>query len=282
MMGVTLWGQSSSIIPRTLLKPVPKANIQAIGNEIWQGNRRTIPHVESRFPNQIVGMTYYDLQTNNSMMPRVAVSNGVARVVWTYSADDRAQGFPDRGTGYNRYANGAWEVPEEDLLDLNRLEPERCGWPNIGVLGDGTEVVISHSTASNVLMMCRRVPNASEWDCELLEDKTGVGKLWPRMAIGGPNNNTIHLISVTRPPNFNGRPYRNIIQHLLYQRSTDGGETWDIEDLVLPGISDSIYDFMDSDAYFIAAPSSTNFRFTNTTPAEMASIPKTICRIRIL
>lgn len=252
-MVATVWGQSSPKIPQRLLKPVPKVNIQAIGSEVWQGKRRTVPHIESRFPNQIVGFTYYDLQTNNSMMPRVAVANEVVRVVWTFSADEQPRGFPDRGTGFNRYENGSWVVSEDDLLDLKRIEPERCGWPNVGVLGDGTEVVISHSTASNVLMMCRRAPNATEWDCELLEDKTGSGKLWPRMAIGGPDNNTIHLISVTRPPRFNGRPYRNIIQHLLYQRSTDGGETWDIEDLVLPGISDSIYDVMEADAYFIAA-----------------------------
>jgi hypothetical protein len=73
--------------------------------------------------------------------------------------------------------------------------------------------------------------------------------VWFRMAAGGANNNTIHAIvnsqgSGTTPVLGQNGP-------LTYSRSQDGGATWDIQHIVLPGGDSSFYAGFSAENYSI-------------------------------
>jgi hypothetical protein len=73
--------------------------------------------------------------------------------------------------------------------------------------------------------------------------------LWPRAVAGGADGNTIHMICVTDP---SGAAYPNgMTNALLYNRSTDGGATWDLTEVVLPGEDSSIVKSISADTYAI-------------------------------
>ncbi len=207
--------------------------------------------VQSRYPDQIIGTTFYDLQTNNTIMQRiVADGNGGCYATWTHSQDDLGNGWPDRGTGFNSYDGNVWA---QDPADIERIEPERCGWSNIDMLSDGSVVVVSHSTASGRLYFSKLEKGATSWTGGLLDDGTGVGQVWSRMAVGGPDGNTIHVFTSTTPTALGGGPYRGVEGQPVYHRSLDGGKTWDKQDMILPGLDTSNYARFDNDAYAIAA-----------------------------
>ena len=51
-----------------------------------------------------------------------------------------------------------------------------------------------------------------------------------------------------------GLLYQGINGALLYSRSQDGGETWDIQNQILPGMDSSLYHEFTTDAYAFAEP----------------------------
>jgi hypothetical protein len=110
-----------------------------------------------------------------------------------------------------------------------RIESKRTGWPSIVNLANGGELVISHNTTVTQLEVAKRsVKGTGAWT----EDETSLispiagGNWWPRMAAGGPDGNTVHVISITYPlPD--GAIYQGMDGALTYCRSLDGGTTWD-------------------------------------------------------
>ena len=81
--------------------------------------------------------------------------------------------------------------------------------------------------------------------------------IWNRSAAGGLDGNTIHMIAVTASANFGGTPFNGLDGALVYYRSQDGGDTWDITDMQLPGMDTSMYNGMNGDVYAIAAQGET-------------------------
>jgi hypothetical protein len=89
--------------------------------------------------------------------------------------------------------------------------------------------------------------------------ETEMSLIWPRMAVGGPDGKTVHVIGLTEPTGgtFTGTPFNGINGALLYNRSTDGGQSFDQTMIQLPGVDSSIFEGFSGDAYAIDARGNT-------------------------
>ena len=219
----------------------------------------TIPlNTKSTMSSEIIGWTTYDLQTNGSNQNRLVVhDNGTMSAGWTMSAEFTTT-WNDRGTGYNYFDGTSWifSAPTPPFPNP-RLETSRVGWPSVVALGDGGERVITHSTQNNVLNQCSRSAIGSgAWT------NVNIGEfylIWNRSATGGLDGNTIHTIALTEPSGgtWTGSLYNGLNGALLYFRSQDGGNNWDIDTMILPGMDTSSFIGFSGDDYSITAKGET-------------------------
>ena len=199
----------------------------------------------------IFGKTFYDLQSNTSMQNRLYVyPDGTAAGVFTFGED-----FPnfanDRGTGYNYFDGTDWgPYPTEHVED-----GIRCGWPAYAPLGENGEIVVTHSGNVDVGLVFnkRDEKGTGDWTQFTFQGPDGHDLLWPRMTTGGVDHSVIHLIAITTPVANGGTEYEGLDGAILYSRSSDGGETWDIENELLDGLGSDIYASWDGDTYEIQA-----------------------------
>lgn len=197
-----------------------------------------------------IGNTVYDLQTNSSTMPRLFnFGDGTLSATWTMGLD-AAAGYPDRGTGYNHFDGASW-MPEPDT----RLEAStRTGWPCLVGTADGDEVVVNHIfSAPYSLLQLTKAAGSSTWVEAGVPTGNPPGIVWPRIAVGGPDGNTIHAIAITLPVANGGTTYLDVDGHILYYRSLDGGATWDVQGMVIPGLDNTTSNAHTADAYAIDA-----------------------------
>ena len=206
---------------------------------------------------QVIGITQYDLQSNASIDDRMAGSGDAVSAAWTQSLETGA--FDDRGTGYNFYDGELWgEQP------LERLEDVRVGWPSILHMGNGTEVVITHEASGDFtapLVMMTSPAGQEQWLQSTIPGGaindlgTPLGNLWPRAAVGGINDEIIHLICVTTPVGNAGDDPNAVYQGqdgaLLYYRSFDYGSNWEM--MTFPEIDSTQFGGFSGDAYAIHA-----------------------------
>lgn len=202
---------------------------------------------EGKIDEVIVGVSTYDLQTNNSVQPRFMVHpDGKMSVAWTMSlGGDNSDGFPDRGTGYNFYDGSSWgDEPTE------RIEDVRTGWPSFVTLPGGGEAYICHVVDGQSLFAKRDVAGTGAWTSGPVSDgTTTLSNTWHRMAIGGADGNSLHVIGAE---NLGGTG-DDSEYYLRYSRSTDLGATWDLVNVEIPAIADSIVGRIGGDAYSIVA-----------------------------
>jgi len=220
-------------------------------------NLASADHIQSRdlvIERQVLGLTQYDLQSNAAIDDRMAGNEAAVSAAWIMSLD--VSPFEDRGSGYNFFDGSVWgEQPYE------RVEDVRIGWPSINHMGDGREVIISHAGIETGLHMVRRDAGTGSWeDSDLpnyayLEDSTTVGNLWPRAAVGGLNDEIIHVICITTPVANGGLEYQGQDGALLYYRSLDFGDTWEMQ--TFPQLDTSNFINMSADAYAIHADGGT-------------------------
>ena len=196
-----------------------------------------------------IGSTQFDLQTVGCNGRKLQTYDDKVSAIWLFGNDPN--GFPDRGTGYNHYDGTEWQqIPTERMEGATR-----GGYPDMTVLGDGTEVIVSHTTRDAggwEVKMYQKAPGTDAWVQSTVPSVESFGGMvWAKVATGGPDGNSIHLIAVTLNEAFGGMPYRGLEQHILYYRSTDAGKSWDITDMVIPGLDSSFYFTHDSEAYSI-------------------------------
>ena len=210
----------------------------AVGVNYEAGPRALLSPEETQ-----LGISWYDLQSNYLLQNRVIFdpSDGTIGVVWTRGIE--ATAFPDRGTGYNFFDGNAWNTEP-----TARIEDERTGWPNYARWGEEGEIVISH-LASGLKISKRPQRNTGAWTYSTLMGPDEAPDLtWPRMITNGENNQNVHLIVNTYDP------YQGQAQALLYYRSTDGGDTWDIADELIDGLGADYYTEINADTYGWAEP----------------------------
>ncbi|HSW67795.1 MAG TPA: T9SS type A sorting domain-containing protein [Bacteroidales bacterium] len=186
----------------------------------------------------VIGNTIFDLQTNSSTQNRIYLyDDGFIGGTWSFGL--LQPGFADRGTGYNSFDGTSWGA-----YPTTRIEAVRTGWPSYAPLGANGEMIVSHAGGTvNLVGYKRTNKGTGTWDpITMAPVPTGAtGLLWPRMITSGTDNNTIHLIALTTPVANGGVVYQGIDGALLYFRSSDGGLTWDIPGIILPGMDSTYY-----------------------------------------
>jgi hypothetical protein len=254
LLSLGVIAQNQPLLPVISGEAVLKQKDYKVGNE-------PIPALPSNSratnvsPNgTVIGNTTYDLQTNSSSQNRLLLhSDGTVSAVWTFS-NNGTLAAPDRGTGYNYFDGTSWQVPEADLANMTRIESERGGWPSLLTINGG-EVNTLHNTESSVITLNKRpAKGTGSWS---ESNVSGTDLIWNRTASGGPNGNTIHMIAVTAPTANNGQVFQGLDGALVYYRSLDGGDTWDIQDSVLPGLDASEFTGFSGDGYAITAKGNT-------------------------
>ena len=231
---------------------------EALSNLITNPNPNTIALKNSNTIDDVrIGTTTYDLQSNASVDNRlIRHSNGTISATWTMSAQFAAA-YSDRGTGYNFHDGSSWG-PDPTA----RLESSRGGWPSVLATGSGKEIAITHNTDNGYLLMTHRPSvGAGTWTEQIISsmDSNGVYTdiIWNRAVIGGSNNETIHMVGVIAPSGLGGTIWNGLDGALVYYRSQDGGDTWDIQDMQLPTLDTSKYTGFNGDDYAIAAQGET-------------------------
>ena len=213
---------------------------------------------KSTMTSEVIGWTTYDLQTNGSVQNRIVVHNdGTISAAWTMSSELNST-FSDRGTGYNHFDGSNWTFPAPSPpFSEPRLEDSRVGWPSLIALGNGGERVMTHSTDNSVLNQSSRTSiGTGTWT------NSSIGEnylIWNRSAAGGLDGNTIHMIALTEPTGgtWTGSLWHGLNGALLYFRSQDGGNYWDIDTMVIPGMDSSSFLGFSADNYAITAQGET-------------------------
>jgi len=205
----------------------------------------------SRAADIIVGETWYDLQSNSSIpFNRIcAFEDGTLAATWTRGMEPA--NYPDRGTGYNYHDGTDWGAyPEE------RVEAQRTGWPSIAPFGENGEITCAHSGGDDGLIFSwRENKGEGDWNYfNLVGPAPNEDILWPRMVTSGENNEIVHVICVTPGEANGGTIYEGLDGALLYSRTSDGGQTWDYENVILDGVSSSFTNTWGGDDYGWAQP----------------------------
>ena len=197
----------------------------------------------------IIGNTFYDLQSNTSLGNRIHVyEDGTIGAVWTRGIESSA--FPDRGTGYNYYDGSDW-----GSAPTARIESVRTGWPSYAPWGANGELIVAHGPVEGLLLATRVTKGTGEWtESSIVGPEDHEGLLWPRAITSGTDHNTIHCIALTEPTANGGSPYQGQDGALIYNRSTDGGANWDIENVILEGTGSNYYIAISADDYVWAEP----------------------------
>lgn len=194
-------------------------------------------------------VTRYDLQTNSSNQNRMYYyPDGTIAVTATMSHSDN---FTDRGTGYNYYNGTTWGTPP-----TTRIESSKAGWPSYAPLGANGEIVVTHHNTDGLIVATRANKGTGAWTQTILAGPAGAEDIsWPRVITNGPNNNYVHIICVTYVT------YQGLTNALLYYRSLDGGQTWDIQHRIIDGTSASEYLTFPADTYTFAEPKGDTLAF---------------------
>lgn len=208
-----------------------------------------------------LGTSSYQLQTNNSIQNRiVANSDGTISAAFTFAA--AAEPWADRGTGYVYHNGSSWSASPTTRIEGTT----RTGWPSLLVMGDGSENVITHATSpapGNLHLSKRAVKGTGSWthNGTIIGSAAAYGNFWPRSAVGGTTNNTIHLLSISNPTDGAATPnpvfYMGQQGCITYSRSQDYGATWDILHYVSPLHDSTLYYGFGADSYAIDAKGST-------------------------
>ena len=250
---------TNGILKKAINDKITMSGDEALSHLIVNPNPSTTANLKSSVPNEtLIGTSTYDLQSNAAVhSSRIKMHNGGSiSVGWTMSQQYSAA-YSDRGTGYNFYDGSAWGTQPTD-----RLETTRVGWPSILICGNGAEASIAHNTDNSYVQMTYRTAYGTGLFYEntlSTQDSTGTYRymIWNRSAIGGIDDNTIHMIALTAPLGNGGSMYNGLDGALLYYRSIDCGDSWDLQDVQLPGMDTSMFNAMSGDIYAIDAQGET-------------------------
>ncbi|MFN0034820.1 MAG: T9SS type A sorting domain-containing protein [Saprospiraceae bacterium] len=265
--GATMFAQTNRNLKappgfqKTTKPSVPAVKKQAVtGLEEGTSSPVNIPPAENSFVDQVFGVTTYDLQSNSNLGSRIHnFGDGKVAGVWTISlTGSEAAGFADRGTGYNSTDNlGVAGAPP-----AAKVESVRTGFPSYFVDGGNEEWIFAHaavppSTVTLQIHYAHRPVGGTTWTEGNVPFTTPNGGLWARACAGGPDGKTLHVIYLTTPVGNMGVLVDGLDGSLRYSRSQNGGATWDIVDLAVPGIDATKWVGVNADAYSIDANGST-------------------------
>ncbi|PKP30883.1 MAG: hypothetical protein CVT99_11230 [Bacteroidetes bacterium HGW-Bacteroidetes-16] len=238
--------QVSQYAPKAWYKTVKQNNKVYIAEQEVSFTGEINPTVASdRAADKVIGETWYDLQSNSSMANRIyAFDDGTIGATWTRGMNPTA--YADRGTGYNYFDGTNWGA-----YPTERIEDVRTGWPSLAPYGQNGEIVVSHLGANGLQFSWRENKGTGDWNYfNLVGPAAQPDLLWPRMITSGENHDVIHVIACAG----NAVTYEGLTMALLYSRSTDGGLTWDPENVILDGLGSDYTNGWGGDDYSWAQP----------------------------
>jgi len=201
LVSAGLFAQVNSSYTSNLLKAkndkVTMTGDEALSHLLVNPNPTTASNLKTATSNEtVIGTTTYDLQSNAAVQNRIIHhADGTISAAWTMSAQ-MTSSFTDRGTGYNFFDGSSWGAQP-----TNRLESSRGGWPSMIVMGSGKEASVTHNTDnSHVNMTYRATTGTGTWTEQNISslDSNGIKQdlTWNRTAVGGLNNETMHMIAI--------------------------------------------------------------------------------------
>lgn len=209
----------------------------------------------SAISEDILGNTYYDLQSNSSVGDRIVVNaDGSVAACWTFEGTADGGVYANRGTGYAYYNGSAWSTPP-----TVRVENVRVGWGNIVNTRSGGELILSHGASSKLNIASRATKGSGTWsNSSTTYTNVAGGNWWPRMVTSQPTGgDTIYSLSISYPVANGGTAFNGLDGAVLFSRSTDAGATWDIVNQQPTGFTSANYLGFGGDAYAITAKGST-------------------------
>ena len=210
---------------------------------------------QKMFPTAVFGTTFYDTQSYGNVMPRMhEYPDGSLGTTWMYRGET-VPPDPDRGAGYNLYDGTNWGEP------VNHVGPEeRHGWPNYAAWGPNGEIISVYKYIANdgpILFFRRDTKGEGDWIQSQCDGPDGCSIVWHSMITSGANHEYIHLLAFTYDTEYQGQT-----NALLYYRSSDGGETWEIENFLIDGLGADVYPSIASLSYTWANPVGNTIAFT--------------------
>ena len=203
-----------------------------------------------------IGTTYYDAQTYNygNIMQRTwAFADGTVGGTWMSMGPNTDD--PQRGAGYNFHDGIAWGEP-----NLHVGPEDNGGFPSYAQWGEDGEIIAVYKYATGegpMYFYKREVKGQGDWEEAVLLPPDGCSIVWHTMMTSGENHEHIHLLAETYDAEYNGQA-----NALLYYRSSDGGESWDIFEETIEGLGDDYYLTINHLSYIWANPVGNTIAFT--------------------
>jgi len=176
--------------------------------------------------------TTYDWQTNSGPITRTIVwPDGKVNFAYTYASD---AAYSDRGTGI-----GTYDANTDEWIPCGaRVENVKTGFGSIARYGENSIVVAAHTATQCGVFIIEdkdNIPNNSVAPVSYFDPT--YDPCWPNVMTSGANRDIIHVIATadaadgvaTNVPGAEG-----VKDPIVYFRSTDGGETWDMSNVILP------------------------------------------------
>lgn len=165
-----------------------------------------------------IGNTYYDLQTWRTLQNRMYnFDDGTKGAVWNMGMD--FPNFPDLGIGYNYYDGNSWGPdPWQSITSDWAINPSYTAYLENGEM-------IASQGENGLILSLRENKGTGNWQESIL---SGGGFKHPVVVTSGPNNSIIQLLYLKADDTFTptpAQPYRGFI---WYARSSDGGQSWDV------------------------------------------------------
>jgi hypothetical protein len=246
--GLYTFAQERAVTSKELRKVmVQKTHSKAVkGTEGSNPNANVIPgsNKGTMFEEETIGGSFYDLSTNTMTQNRLFMHpDGTMGAVWTLGYSS-ASYDEFRGTGYNYFDGTSWGPSPTE-----RIEDEWSGWPSYVPLGENGEIIANHSLYDGIIVLSRENKGTGDWDKQIVAGPAGALDIsWPRLVTSGPDNDIVHMISVTYVA------YAGQEAALLYARSSDGGDTWDFTNQEFEDLNADHYTEVSGDAYSFAEP----------------------------
>lgn len=257
-IGVAAMAQYKATTPEKANQKMPRPTFKFDGTEIGAATPNVIVANKAVLDDPTVVQTKYDLQSNCNAPSHVYLFPDGTIGTTTVMGLDEAN-WPDRGTGYNYHNGSAWGA-----IPTARIETMKTGWPNYQPYGANGECVVAHQSGTTPIVFSKRdTKGTGAWTTNTIPNPTGftAGMLWPRMITNGTDNMNIHIICLTAPTGNGGALYNGMNGAILYNRSLDGGNTWDGW-VQLDGMGPTDYLDFSADVYAWANPMGNTIAFT--------------------
>lgn len=205
------------------------------------------------FDNSIIGTTWYDLQSYTNVMQRIwAYPDGTIGATWMCAGEGLV---PERGAGYNYFDGDTWGTP-----NLHVGPADRMGWPSYAPWGPNGEIIALYRYVAGsgpIKFFTRENKGQGDWIETELTPPEGVSLVWHSMMTSGENHEYIHLLAYTYDLAYEGQT-----NALLYYRSSDGAQTWEVDGEIIDGLGSDYFPTIHSLTYSWANPVGETIAFT--------------------